>query len=202
MSEHMTEWLGAYLDGELRGSRLEQVATHLSGCQVCQAELRSLNNLSALLREVPTPEFTPADRLAAEVSLRLPRRTLKTTGTRVKEAGWWMIPVSLLTIWVFLGTTTLVSNLISVASRLGLLGSTPAWLATNLSGGDSWVGALGNFGLLNGGSLQWAEAMEAFTRSSVPQFIWYVSIAIVYLAWIAVWWARHTRQENGGLLEG
>ena len=50
MIEHVNEWLGAYLDGELRGLRLRQVESHLAECSVCHSELESLRNLSALLR--------------------------------------------------------------------------------------------------------------------------------------------------------
>lgn len=202
MSEHMTEWLGPYLDGELRGNRLQQVARHLAECQVCRAELQSLKNLSTLVREVPAPEFTSVDRFAAEVNLRMPHPTPKTSRSRVKEVGWWMIPVSLLTLWVFVSTTNLVSQVFLAASRFGLLGSASTWLASNTSGEAYWSNTLGQFGVLSGSSLQWAALAEVFTRSSMPQFIWQVSIAILYLAWIAIWWSRHTRRENGGLLEG
>jgi anti-sigma factor RsiW len=72
MSKHITEWLNAYLDGELHGSRLHQVEIHLTECQVCQTELESLERLSSLLQEVPAPEFTSPERFAAQVNLLLP----------------------------------------------------------------------------------------------------------------------------------
>jgi anti-sigma factor RsiW len=50
MSNHVTEWLNAYLDGELHGSRLYHVEEHLAACEFCQAELESLDHLSALLQ--------------------------------------------------------------------------------------------------------------------------------------------------------
>jgi anti-sigma factor RsiW len=48
MSTHVSEWLNAYHDGELRGNRLQYVETHLAECELCQAELESLDNLSDL----------------------------------------------------------------------------------------------------------------------------------------------------------
>jgi hypothetical protein len=48
-------------------------------------------------------------------------------------------------------------------------------------------------------------SIEAFTRSSLPQIIIQISIALLYLSWIAVWWARHrrhARQPHSPLLEG
>ena len=41
MSNHVTEWLNAYLDGELADSRFYQVQSHLAECDACLAELDS-----------------------------------------------------------------------------------------------------------------------------------------------------------------
>jgi len=49
--------------------------------------------------------------------------------------------------------------------------------------------------------LQGAETLESFSRTAIPGIFWQVSIALLYLCWIAIWWARHTRQELGQLLE-
>lgn len=87
MSEHVTEWLGTYLDGELRGSRLRHVEEHLARCQACQAELRALQSLSMRLREVPVPRFTPSERFTAQVSLRLPRGLPKGSKGKLQEIG-------------------------------------------------------------------------------------------------------------------
>ena len=48
----------------------------------------------------------------------------------------------------------------------------------------------------------WAELTEAFTRNRLPQIVLQVAIALLYLSWIAIWWARQTRREHGQLLEG
>jgi hypothetical protein len=37
---------------------------------------------------------------------------------------------------------------------------------------------------------------------SLPEIIIQVSIALLYLSWMAIWWARHTHQGHGQLLEG
>jgi predicted anti-sigma-YlaC factor YlaD len=198
----MTEWLNAYLDGELKGGRLHQVVTHLAGCPECRAELQSLQNLSVWLHEVPAPEFTSPDRFAAQISLRLPHKQPAVLRDKVREAGWWMIPVSLMILWIFLNTSVWVSEVVSTANGFGLLSGVPAWVVTNPSAGAIWTGTLGEFGLLSGNSLQWAEFTEAFTRSRLPQIIWQAAIALLYLSWIAIWWARHRPREYGQLLEG
>ena len=113
-----------------------------------------------------------------------------------------MIPVSLLLLWVFLGTSEVVGEVVSTAGRFGLLNGAPAWVAIGSSSGAVWSGRLGEFGLLNGNSLQWAELTESFTRNRLPQIVLQVAIALLYLSWIAIWWARQKRREHGQLLEG
>jgi hypothetical protein len=202
MSKHIIEWLNAYLDGELKGSQLHYVEVHLAECQICRAELHSLERLSGFLHEVPAPEFTSPERFAAQVNLRLPHEQYATSRNKVLEIGWWMIPVGLLGLWIFISTSFLVSDLLSAANNVGLLTNVSDWLALGSSSEAYWSATLGQFGILSGNSLNWAEWIEAFTRMSLPQISFQVSIALLYLSWIAIWWARHTRQGHGQLLEG
>jgi len=202
MSDHMTEWLNAYLDGELKGGRLSLVEAHLAECPECRGELQSLQNLSSLLHEVPTPGFVSSERFAAQVSLRLPHEQPRASKRKAQEVGWWLIPVSLLIFWIFIGTSLLVGDVISTANEFGLLSGAPSWLVPDSSSGAFWSGTLGEFGLLSGNSLEWVELTEAFTRYRLPPIIWQASIALLYLSWIAIWWARHTPREHGQLLEG
>jgi hypothetical protein len=178
------------------------VEAHLAECRECQAELQSLQSLSSLLHEAPAPEFTSSERFAAQVSLRLPHEKPKATERKMQDVGWWMIPVSLLLLWIFIGTSEVVSHVVSVANEFGLLRGSPAWVVSGSSNGAIWSGTLGEFGLLGGDSLQWAEATEAFTRNRLPQIVLQVAIALLYLSWIAIWWARYARREHGQLLEG
>ena len=201
MSEHVSEWLNAYHDGELRGSRFHHVEAHLAECELCQAELESLESLSGLLHEVPAPEFTLPERLAAQVNLRLPHRRAVISRKQIVEFAWWMIPVGILAAWVFLGTSVFISDLLSAANRLGLLRGISEWMAFGPSSDIYLSATLSQFGLLSGDSLNWAEATEAFTRMSLPQITLQVSIALLYLSWIAIWWARHTRQQHSQFLE-
>ncbi|PWB69736.1 MAG: hypothetical protein C3F07_18670 [Anaerolineales bacterium] len=202
MSDHVTEWLNAYLDGELSGRRLHQVEEHLAECETCQSELESLQGLSALLQEVPAAESISPERFAAQVNLRLPHRPVKRTRNRIIEVGWWMVPVGLLAVWIFISTAILVSDMVSAANNIGLLDNGTALLISGTAENAGWTAALGQFGILQGNSLHWAEFTESFSRNVLPQFAWQVSIALLYLAWIAIWWARRTRQGHGQLLEG
>lgn len=205
MSKHITEWLNAYLDGELHGSWLQHVEAHLAECQACQSELQSLERLSGLLHKVPTPEFTSPERFAAQVNLRLPHRQKAIPGKKIVEISWWMIPVGLLGVWIFIHTSFVVSDILSAASNLGLLSGISDWLGTSSSNDVYLSTTIGQTGLLSGNVLNWAEATETFTRISLPQITLQVSIALLYLSWIAIWWTRHTRhqrQQHGQFLEG
>ena len=115
-----------------------------------------------------------------------------------------MIPVSLLLLWVFIGSVEVVGRVVSTANEFGLLslGNAPTWLATGSSNGAVWSGRLGEFGLLSGNSLQYAERTESFTRNNLPQIVWQLAIALLYLSWIAIWWTRHTPRETDQLPEG
>jgi len=202
MSKHVTEWLSAYADGELRGSRLQHVKTHLAECEVCQMELESLDRLSGLLQEVPVPGFIPSERFAAQVSLRLPHPKRATSSKRVLEIGWWMIPVGLLASWVFINVSFLMRDVLSVANNFGLLTSVSDGILFVTANPANWSATLGQIGVLNGTTLDLASAMERFARTSLPQITLQISVAFLYLSWIAIWWARDRRQEHGQLLEG
>ena len=202
MSNHVTEWLNAYHDGELKGKRLQQVEEHLIECEACQAELEALQGLSALLQEVPVPAFPSPERFATQVNLLLPQKRTSTSNSRIFEVGWWMIPVGLLAVWVFISTAVLLGDAVSVAKNFGILDSTIASFIAAPSDTADVTSTLGQFGMLQGNSLQWAETTENFTRDLFPQIILQVSVALLYLTWFAVWWARHTRQLNTPLLEG
>jgi predicted anti-sigma-YlaC factor YlaD len=197
MSDHVFDLLGAYLDGELQGGQLRRVETHLEVCQDCQEEYRSLQALSWALQAAPVPDFPAPERLAADVALRLPRFPVKPVSRRVLEFGWWLVPAGLIATWVFIGTTILVSEMVTTASEFGLLQSISAQLIPNSLAGAYWSSTLGQFGILSGSSLQWAEITETFTRATVPLITWQVSIALLYLSWMAIWWARHTRRGSG-----
>jgi len=179
------------------------VEAHLVNCPVCQAELESLQRVSGLLHEVPTPEFTSPERFAAQVNLRLPHQQATALENRMLEIGWWMLPVGLLAAWIFIGTSFFISDILSAANALGLLSGITEWMAFGPSNDIYLSATLSQLGLLSGNSLSWAESTEAFTRMSLPLISLQVSIALLYLSWIAIWWTRHTRhQQPGQFLEG
>ena len=198
MSDHITEWLNAYLDGELHGNRFLIVEAHLVECEACQTELEALERLADLLQEAPMPEFMSPERFASQVRLRLPHPKRVTPAKKVLEIGWWMIPVGLLAVWVFVNTSFWLSDMLSVANSVGLLSSVSNWM---IFGTSNWSATLGQFGILSGNSLDLASLTESFTRTSLPQISLQVSIALLYLSWIAIWWVRHRHPEHGQFVE-
>jgi hypothetical protein len=202
MSNHVTEWLNAYLDGELKGNRLQHVQDHLAECTACQAEFDSLQSLSGLLQEVPAPDFPSPERFATQVNLLLPQKRTPTPNSRLFEIGWWLIPVGLLAVWVFISTAAVLGEAVSTAKNFGILDSTTASFISTQSETVEVTSTLGQFGMLQGKSLQWAEITETFTRGLFPQIVLQVSVALLYLTWFAIWWTRHTRQSSEPLLEG
>ena len=201
MSDHILEQLGPYLDGELHGKNLQKVKLHLTECITCQEEYASLENLSATLQEVPWPDFPSPEDFAADMALLLPRKPVIQMRKKALEFGWWLAPIGLIAIWIFISTTNLVSGAITFANTLGILTDTSPWLASGSAPEAYWSAALGQFGFLSGNNLQIAEMAEAITRITLPQIVWQLSIAILYLSWMAIWWARHTRQGLGQALE-
>ena len=49
-------------------------------------------------------------------------------------------------------------------------------------------------------TLEWLNRSEAITRNLITSIFWQISIALLYLSWLAIWWARHTRQKLGEAL--
>jgi anti-sigma factor RsiW len=196
MPEHIVEWLGAYLDGELPANRLLQAEAHLQDCRECRAELGSLRELSRLLGEAPAPQgFPTAGAFVARLAPSLPLRPEPSSRRTALEAIWWLAPLLIVAALVFVQTASRLSGWVWAAGALGLLGEASAWLAPSPSGTAWLTTALGRLGLLPAeAGLGWAKLAEAFGRSALSQIIWQASIALLYLSWLASWWARRKRQ--------
>jgi hypothetical protein len=168
---------------------------------VSSARKSSMHWKGFRLQEVPAPEFSSPERFAARVSLRLPHQQKTIYRKKLLEVGWWMAPVGLIMSWIFISTSFLMSDLLSAARDLGLLAGISNWVSFGSANQAYWSSTLGQFGLLSGNSFDLVASLEALTRSSLPQIILQASIALLYLSWIAIWWARHARQQHVQLLE-
>jgi len=200
MKEHATNWLGAYLDGELRGLRLRLVESHLKECAVCQSALDALARLRTLLLESPAMEAaTPPERFVAQVALRLPHRQEQPPAQRALELSWRMVPIGLLFTLAFVQTAFTIAGVLQVALSMGLGGDVAALLFPSSAGGlafpdlaglsqASLAGALGAMvGLVQtGGALAWLPGLYLSLL---------VVIGLLYWSWLATWWARRRHQQ-------
>lgn len=196
MSEHVTEYLSAYHDGELAGRRLRQVDAHLDECASCRAALDKLHALSALLQQAPAPErLERPDRFVAQVGLRLPRRQEQPPGKRALGFAWRLAPAALLGAWVFSQAVFFVVWLLM-------------WVWRTSAGGE-WLSAL----LYVAPPASWWAGVSRLADASLPdvgRFIlqpcveWAVFlqllvlsvIGICYCSWLASWWAYRRRVQR------
>ena len=202
MAKHITEWLNAYLDGELNKARTSQVEDHLAECAECSAELDELRRLSALLREpAPTGEFISTERFVSNLTLNLPRQPEHSQRRKILEVGWWLIPVGTLGIWLFLQVTFTLSSLVLRASDAGLLGNTFTMVSSNSLQTD-WFASLTNwFGYQPVSALSMLNNAELFIHNLIVPFILQAFLAVIYLVWFASWWLRQQKQSSSGIVQ-
>lgn len=186
MTEHVTQWLNAYHDGELHGRKLAQVQAHLAECAACQADLESLKALSDLLGQdaFPALSATP-EQFVAQVGLRLPRRS----GHAAKKRPAWALnalPVGVFAGGVFLQGVALVSSLLLLLDWLGVGGETLAGLmptqplpASSLSPFSSVTYDLG----------------VPFGMGATFNLILPILLGGIYLVWLVLWWLNQNQTE-------
>jgi hypothetical protein len=199
MTEHVTQWLAAYHDGELKGLRLRQVESHLAECAACRAELNEMVSLTTLLRASPPAETSASpDRFVAQVQLRLPRRPTQPAWRRALERAWQLTPVGLLGAWAIVQAVFIVASMILLALQLGLGGDLLVWSPApgpasdlaELLGADVGLQDVGRITLRllsAGGSLGWGFVLNLGLI---------VSIALLYWSWLATWWVRRRPQTS------
>jgi hypothetical protein len=196
MTEHVKQWLNAYLDGELRGARMGQVENHLADCAECRTELDELRGLSALLRETaPVGEFIPTERFVANLTLNLPRQPEHSQPRKALEIGWWLTPVGILGTWLFLQVTFFLSRLVLTASNAGLLGNTFASFKGNPPQA-LWLETLAKLLGNQPGFISTLNKADLFIQNMQGAFIWQALLAIIYLVWLASWWFRQQNQSS------
>ncbi len=193
MHEDMRPLLNAYLDGELSGIRLLQMQTHLAGCATCRNELKELRRVSELLHAAPLPEARPVERFIANLTLNLPRRTVRELPPKPGSLWWWLVPAGVLAAWFFVRTTFAIVDVVTVAGSTGLLGQASAWLngagqqslwfslVTWMSGGQAAAGE-STFSLLN--------TLNNFGSDLFSGFLWQAAIVMAYWTWLGAWWLK------------
>jgi hypothetical protein len=197
MTKHVTDWLGAYVDGELGRSRVRRVEAHVAECAMCQAELDGLRALAALLQESPPAEaIRPAERFVANVGLRLRDRPGQSAPQRAMEIGWRLVPVGLLGALAFVQSVFVAFGVAQLALRMGLGGDVAARLFASGGGlglidllrlpqtGVQDIGEL-MWQLVRGGPLGWTPTLYVALLAV---------IGLLYWSWLASWWVRRRRR--------
>ena len=192
MHDDMRALLNAYLDGELNGTRLQELELHLAGCEACREELKELRLVSELLQAAPAPEFMPAGRFASNLVLRLPRQTTRSLPPKPGALAWWLVPAGLLAAWFFVQTVFTLTGALIAAQLTGLLGQAAHWL----SGGQEtvWFAAVTSlFGSQAGPAQPALSLLNTLNVAGVnllDGFLWQALIVLLYWSWLAVWWFR------------
>jgi hypothetical protein len=195
MIEHVTDLLGAYYDGELRGKRLRDTVAHLRSCEHCRLELDKLKALSSMLAESPAPSgLRSEDSYVTKMALQLPRKQDEPVSKRVFNLGWRAAPVGILGVWAFLQSLLLVSGVIFLLMQLGfnlepltsLITPSPwgARLGTSLGFEGGGVDELSRTALNvlgNGGPLGWGSLLYLGLT---------LTLGLLYCSWLASWWVR------------
>lgn len=180
MNSHITKWLAAYHDGELRGRRLAQVEAHLAECPDCQTELQQLQALSNLLGEATeAPALTSPDRFAAQVGLRLSRRPQQKPD-RVNRPGWvWtVLPIALVIGLALLKVVQLVSGSLTIAQMFGY-GEAAVSQLTSTPTQPSGLFAQISTSLIDIGI--------PFSPQILIGLILPAMLAVAYMLWLIVW---------------
>ncbi|PKO15232.1 MAG: hypothetical protein CVU39_11545 [Chloroflexi bacterium HGW-Chloroflexi-10] len=192
MSQHITEWMDAYLDGELNHREQIKVESHLKQCAECRDLVAERRMLSSLLAELPPVKTQkPVEQFASEVNLMLPRRQ-KPIEKRTAFL-WILFPIGIVFTYIGLQVFSIVTrifewlpgseslvNLISTSSmsRLTLM----PWMQTTVKGAMVWSGVNGIF---NWGVFTWITAV--------------IALAILYNTWLVCWWLYRRANLTGSL---
>jgi hypothetical protein len=203
MAEHVKDWLGAYLDGELQGTRLQAVETHLETCEACRNELQELQKLVEMFREYESIDaFTSAERFATNLTLQLPRLPERSRPRRTGSSAWWLVPVGVTAAWVFLQTLLMISGAVTIFERAGVLVSIAEWLPEGIQHTGIFSTTMTLFGnqLGQGGQevLSVLDRAYLIGRGFLTPIIWQAVIVLLYWVGMLTWFLRRNRQRFVG----
>lgn len=194
MNGHVLDCLGAYLDGELNPHLRQKVEAHLKECVICRSEFEGLQQVSHLLQTAPAPEFLPVEQFTARLVLQLPRREFGEKPAKRVSLLWWLVPAVLLFAWFLIQAVLSVNGVITVMNRANMVEGA-ARVFSQSSSPSLWFSAVIDlFGSSLDGTqisaLMFLDRLGALRADIFGQFIWQAAVALLYLAWLAIWWIR------------
>ena len=194
MNGHVLDCLGAYLDGELNSHRRQKVEAHLKECAICRSEFAGLQQISSLLQTAPAPDFLPAEQFTARLALQLPRREFAEKPAKRVSLLWWLVPAVLLFAWFLIQTALSVNGVITVMNQANLVEGTARFFSQSSSPSLWFRAVIDLFGSSLDGTqisaLMFLDRLGALRADVLGRFIWQSAVALLYLAWLAVWWVR------------
>ncbi len=194
MNGHVLDCLGAYLDGELNSYRRKSVEAHLKECVICRSEFEGLQRVSQLLQTAPAPEFLPVEQFTGRLALQLPRREFTEKPAKRVSLLWWLVPTVLLIAWFFIQTILSVNGVITVMNQANLVEDNARFFSQSSSPSLWFIAVIDLFGSSLDGTqisaLMFLDRLGALRADVFGQFIWQAAVALLYLAWLAVWWIR------------
>jgi Putative zinc-finger len=204
MSEHVTELLGAYLDGELESGLEEQVRSHLVVCLECRQELAAVQSLSDWLRSDPIPVTDPAvfvDRLEPQ----LPARPDKSSPGLNLQTIWWLVPLVALILGFVSRLVINLAGLLFFTGQSGILGDTIRNLVTEgwlLFDAPSLITILSSLLDVNFSAiLPGVESFWQIAVALIEELAWLGALLLVCGAWLVTVWNRHVIQNKRVLLQ-
>lgn len=203
MAEHVNNWLGAYLDGELQGTRLQTAEAHLETCDACRKELHELQKLAELFHEdEPLKTFSPAERFAANLTLQLPRLPEHSKLRKTGSSNGWLIPIGVTAAWIFVQTLLLINGTVSVLEQAGVLNSISAWLPEGVRHTEIFSTTMVLFGNQLGRNgqelLSTFDQVFLFSKSILTPIFWQAVIVLAYWAGMLAWFLNRNRQQMVG----
>lgn len=190
MSQHIAEWIDAYMDGELSSEQQRRVESHLMECAECREQVEQRQKLSLLLQSAPpAADLKPENRFVSEIGLQMERRTAaaRPQASWLKQAGkvgWYLIPVGVLAALLFIQTAMWVSI------AVGLIPGAEQTLTVQVQSAPKLLpgavsGALSAVDLLVMPGWGWITAMISTAV-----------LGLVYLGWLASWWLHHQQRAT------
>lgn len=193
-TDRVSEWLGAYLDGELNAERRAWVEEHLATCAGCREELESLRALSSLLLADAQPATSGAftSRVMAALPPRASAGALLGLGGSAEALprkivlGLYWFPMALFGLWVFLEAVIVASSAALFGMRFLPQGLLPAGAAGSGGALNGWLsGALSMAGLTElAGFVENAAQFWPGVMMLVLELGATALVAVLFLAWL------------------
>jgi hypothetical protein len=104
-------------------------------------------------------------------------------------------------VWVLIGSTHIISNILITANGFGLITIDSSMFTPQSINDLIFSKFIENLSTVVPKDLSWMINTQDFVRENVIRSIINISIAMLYLSWIAIWRANQNRQGNGQSLQ-